>query len=454
MPRRGLIAIIVLVAVAAAACGGGSPQGAPPQGGTATATRDIAEGNPKLTSTILVRFDRAVTLASRQVPLASHFELLIPQASADDIKTVLVLVKDADFVKGSTREVTLQVDRLVPAGTKVVVQKDAFRKDATGTIEIEVESDLDVIGALLASKALAVGDPAVVDPVQAPDLKPEDRDAAAQRAALVAHLAARGTDVASTKRAIDRFDSMGAEIVQSAKARAALAALTGTFAEPAIDSLLTANNCTAKPAAQVVFQVPPDAPKLFARVTYTQDGRRVVSLNPSIEGERIEMLMPILLHEAIHCDRVGGRFEEVAATAIDSFFYVNLLAVFPELATSGTPLAREFNVDAIALINSGRKIPESLGILRSPGVTRVLPGTNAAFGSFADLVAAAYPSIDFNESPQEPLAQAYVAALAGAVGMSVASAFNLVYLDELIGRAASPELVQRAIIALNLRPES
>ena len=86
--------------------------------------------------------------------------------------------------------------------------------------------------------------------------------------------------------------------------------------------------------------MPPGSQQLFARVTYAPGGARIVSLNPSIEGERLEMLMPILLHEAIHCDQVGGRFEEIAATAIDSFFWMNLLAVFPDLALAGTPLER------------------------------------------------------------------------------------------------------------------
>jgi hypothetical protein len=215
---------------------------------------------------------------------------------------------------------------------------------------------------------------------------------------------------------------------------------------------LTAENCTNAPAVLIAFQEPPDFPTLFARVTYAQGGSRVVSLNPSIEGERIEHLMPILAHEAIHCDRRSGRFEEIAATAFDTYLYIQLLSQMPELATAATPLAVELNVDAIAMINSGLRLPESIGILRSPGVTRAVPGTNDGSPSFADLVAAAYENIFFNESPDEPLAQAYVADIAAESGLPEASAFDLVYLDELLARSVTAEVLTGAIGALGLGP--
>jgi len=143
--------------------------------------------------------------------------------------------------------------------------------------------------------------------------------------------------------------------------------------------------------------------------------------------------MPILAHEAIHCDNVDGRFEEIAATAIDTFLFMQLLAVSPDLASAATLLSREASIDAIALINSGRRLPESIGVLRSVGVTKVLPASGSTAPAFAEFVAAAYAQIDYNDSPDEPLAQAYVQTLAKQAGLPVASAFNLKYLDELLG---------------------
>lgn len=452
--RRAVMGIAASMLIAiATACGGDGTKTISPQGGSATATRDMQLGVPLLTSTITVRFDRPVELATDRVPLASYFELDLPYATVDSVKSERVQVQSAEFTAGSTREVTLKIARLVPAGATLFVRKEGFERDLEGSLELEVKSDLDVIGVLFASEALGVADPVIVDSGAVPLATDADRDTAAQREALVKHMTDRGTEAETQQRALATYDAMSTTIVPSPKARAALSALTGTFAEDAITSLLTAENCTGKPAASILFQVPPGAQQLFARVTYARDGSRIVSLNPTLEGERIEALMPILLHEAIHCDQAGGRFEEVAATAIDTYMWINLIATFPELSRSMTPLTKELNVDAIAMINSGRKIPESVGILKSPGVEQAVPGTNAPHTNFADMVAAAYPGIDYNESPDEPLAQAYIAQLAPVADMQVGPAFNLVYLDELLSRIAPPELVQLAAIALDLAPE-
>jgi hypothetical protein len=217
---------------------------------------------------------------------------------------------------------------------------------------------------------------------------------------------------------------------------------------------LTDANCTGQAAALIAFQEPPDAPGLLARVTYDDAGRRIVSINPSVAGERIEHLMPLLAHEAIHCDREDGLVEEIAATAFDSFLYLQLLAVQPELAIAGTPLCQNMNIDAIALINSGRRLPESIGVLQSAGVRQAFPGTDSEAVAFADYVAAAYSTIDEVESPPEALAEAYAAILAGAYGMAPGSAFDLAYLDELLGRAMDIRVLAAVIGALRLGPGS
>ncbi len=446
--------VVVLVSLAIGACGGDKKSAPAPSGGVANATRDTVNGVPGITSTIVVRFNRPLELVSDDVPLASHFELDVPRLTGADIKTDRVLVKSASLSEDDSRTVTLKVERLVPAGSTIRVPKDAFERDANGTIEISVDADIDVLGALLSGKALAVGDPNIIAGGDPPAVTEEDRDPAVQRTKLAEYTAKRGGDEAAVAATLARFDGIPVTIIESPKMRAALASLTGTFAEPAIDSLITANNCTNKPAAKVLFQVPPEFPTLFARVTYATDGARVISVNPVVEGEPFQMLMPLLLHEAIHCDRVGGRYEEVAATAIDTLFYIYMLFVEPELALRLTPLAREYNVDAIAMINSGRIFPESVGILKSPGVTRALPSTTAEFSSFGDLVVASYSSIDYNDSPTEPVAQAYITVLAEVAEMDVGSAFDLLYLDELLGRAMAIEALTGAMTALRLVPES
>src|SRR5690606_40610415 len=70
-------------------------------------------------------------------------------------------------------------------------------------------------------------------------------------------------------------------------------------------------------------------------------------------------------------------------TLFRSFFYIMLIAAEPELARAGTTLSRNFNVDALALMNSGQLLPESVGVLPSEGVASVFPGIENAPSSFA-----------------------------------------------------------------------
>ncbi len=450
--RTGLIALFVTILLGPlAACGGGGSPGPLPGVQEARAERDVADGAATLRSTITVRFDRDFKVDDGRVPFASRFELSIPDPLGGS-KASRVLVDRADRSEQNPRLVTLRVNRLVPAGAELRIARAAFQDSAEGTITAEVVSDLTPAMMILASTALTFTSADFIASGAPTDVRPEDRDVAVQRAALSAHLDKRGADASQKRDILARFDRIPEATVPSPKARAALAALTATFAEPAIDYLLTADNCTGKPASLIAFQPPPDSPKLLARSTRARDGRRVISLNPAIEGERMELLMPLLAHEAIHCDTADGRFEEVAATALDTFFYLNLLSLQPELAKTGTLLARELNLDALALINSGRRFPESAGVLKSAGVGAALPNTNSTAPSFADFIVAAYPSIDLNESPEEPLARIYTDRLAKGVGMASGPSFNLRYLDELLGRATDPRVLAAVIAILELAP--
>ena len=447
--RAACLVLVLLSLVPAVACsGGGSVSGAIPGVAEARAQRDEVDGAPQLTSTVSVRFDRTPTFAPRHVPFASLFELAIPGVAGGPDQRVLV--REAEQAQDNPRLVALSVDVVVPQGTTLKIARKAFQEGAEGDIAVEVKSDISPAAAILASTSLEITSAGLIDKGTSPPVTADDRDPAAMRLALDRHLQARGSSAEVRAAALARYDTMPTSIVSSPKARAALAALTGTFAEPAIDALVTDKNCTGKPAALVAFQPPPEAPELFARVTFTKDGSRVVSLSPAIEGEPIERLMPILAHEAIHCDAKAGRFEEIAATAFDTFLFLQIVAAEPDLARGGSPLARDLNVDAVALINSGRKVPESVGVLQSPGVRQALPGTTSPVTSFAELVANAYGGLDTNESPEEPLAQRYAATLAGIAGMEPGAVFDLQYLDELLGRAMDGRVLLAAIGALGL----
>lgn len=413
------------------------------------AERDVAEGKAKLTSTVRVTLDRDFEVADTNLPLASLFEFKIPNVDGGESR---VLVNTAELGQTNARLITLHTSTLIPDGSTLMIQRKAFQRKASGTINVEVRADLDAPLLVLATRAFVpTADGFFDDPETAP-VSDADRDPAAMRTVLEEHLRQRGSNDASATRALAVYDSIPADIVPSPKLRAALAGLTGTFAQGAIDSFLTNENCTGQPARTIAFQPPPGNENLVARVTYHASGARVVSVNPFAEGERIEHLMPILAHEAIHCDKDDGLVEEVAATAFDGFLYLQLVAADPELANSRARVARELNIDAVAMINSGQRYPESFGVLKSPGVETVLPLTSITAASFADLVVASYPQITQTGSAPEPVAQAYADMLAEASGFKRGDPFDIRYLDELISRATDGGVLAAAIIAFELTP--
>ena len=443
--------VAVIFTVILAACGGSSEQVAP-RISSAQATRDFeAEGAPGLTSTVRVRFNVAVDPPGSELPLTSYFELRVSDP-LEEAPEERVFVQAAEVVDGNTRTVDLHIASLIPDGAEVRVARSLFKKGDTGEITASVESDLTPFQSLLASGPLLLSDVSIIDPGEFREPASNDDDAAAARADLVRHLDTRGTVNEARDLALARFDSMPADVIPSPRLRAALAGLTGTFADPAVENLLTGNNCTGRPIALMAFQDPPDLPDLFARVTHEEDGDRVISISPRLAGEPIELLMPIIAHEAVHCDEEGSIVEEITATAFDTLLYLQLLTAVPEIARWGSPLSKELNVDAIAMINSGRSLPESLGILPSPGTQQIVPGSSSPVASFAELIANAYAG-NPDTSPSEPLAVAYAGILASFVGYEGNDPFDLVYLDSLLARVLSPDVLVAAIVVLGLQPE-
>jgi hypothetical protein len=355
-------------------------------------------------------------------------------------------------LENNPRVVELVVDGLLPEGTTLEVEERVLRSGTTRRLTADIESDLSALQALLATRPLAITRPELVERVSTPPASAADRDPEAVRATLDAHLNARQLGPDQKSAVMARYDAISPAIVTSPKLRAALAGLTGTFAGPAIDDLLTAQNCTGQPAALIAFQPPPDYPDLAARGTRDPAGRRVVSINPNLEGERIELLMALIAHEAIHCDLEDGRFEEIAANALETFLFMGFLVADPSIIEPVTTLGREYVIATVAMVNSGFAVPESIGILPSPGVAQALPGTNAPFASYADYVAASYDEITHNESPEERLARSYILPLAQLAGMAAGNAFDLRYLDALLGRSLPPEALLFLVQLLELEP--
>ena len=443
----GLVALALLLT---AACGGDSEPPPPPLYLTeAIAERLYEDDLPQARSLVRVRFDGPVEPVT---PRAIHtaFRLSPPEGSpltghplTDlDIETVTII---------SSRVVELAVNGLIVHGSTLHVAGGALA-GAGEEISIPVESQFTELGVVLAGGVLVFGDLSLVEPLAEETPTEADRDPFRIRNALQVHLDERQASERVQVVALALYDGIDPAVVPSAKVRAALAALAGTFADAAVRSLLGVDNCTGEPAAFIGFQEPPGDPELAARVTYAEDGRRILSIRPDLEAAPFELLMPLIAHEAIHCDRLDSLEEEIVASAVDIYLYIHLLISQPELARDDSPLARNFNIEALAMLNSGRAVPESLGVLASPHGREALPESGTTHLSFAELIAASYEDDVDASAPVEPVAQQYLDALAEAVEAPFGSALDLAYVDLLLGRATTFEAISNLLDLFDLVP--
>jgi hypothetical protein len=448
----GLAAVFGLVAFAAA-CGGSEAAAPPPRILEATAERVVVDGAATLSSIVTIRFNRPVSLSDatgRGLPPAS----IDPPAAVDTGFSVPeIAVVSLEESSTSSRLLTVTTVGLVPDGARVRIAASALVNGGDVAHELAIESDLSPIEAILGSTSVAFATPDIFDPPEPALPTTADRDNDVIRAQLVEHLSLRialGSEV--TQDVLDAYDSIPRDIVPHPKIRAALAAMVGTFAQPAVTSFLTSENCTGSPAASIDFRVPPSSPTLLAEMTRDAAGRRVVSLNPIVETDRFEHLMPLLAHEAIHCDKSNSIEEEIASAAFDTYLYMVLIALDPSLAKANTALARNLNIDALAMANSGRLVPESVGVLQSVGVERAVPDGTSTARSFAEHVGSAYDSLGFESQAPERTASEYVLRLLPLTDMPAGQAFELEYLDALLGNALPDAVMFEAIIALGLVP--
>ena len=448
--HRVLAGVLVALALAfAASCGGGEPPPAPVRALEATAERVYQDELPLASSVVRVRFNRAVEPTKLRA-LNAAFRLTLPEGSPLTGHSLEEMpVEGVEVI--SSRVVELSVGALIVSGSILHVSTEAL-SGPDDEVTVVVTSEFTELGVVLAGGVLAFGDLSLVEqrPPEAPVAA--DRDPVLVRAALEEHLDEREASAAVRETALFLYDGMDAEVIPSPKIRAALAALAGTFADAAVRSLLGPDNCTGQPASFIGFQEPPGDLDLVARITYDDEGGRVLSIRPDLEAAPFELLMPLLAHEAIHCDRADSLTEEIVASAIDVFLYIHLLISQPELARDTSPLARNFNIEALAMLNSGRAVPESLGILPSPHGREVLPESGVGYESFVDAIAAAYEDDVDATAPVEPVAQQYLDALAQAVGVPLGSAIDLNYVDLLLGRATTFEAISNLLELFDLAP--
>jgi hypothetical protein len=249
------------------------------------------------------------------------------------------------------------------------------------------------------------------------------------------------------------FDNATAKSkVPSPSLRAALASLRGTFADAAVDYVLSGT-----PAVNSVVFVAPSqgcgsqSPAWIGCSFIASLGQ--IQFNSRYQFENPFLLSHILAHEVLHSDGTVADYEEATAYALDARMYIEQLARHPSLATLGTELARRSNSNAVALLNSGAG--SRLGLYATNGSRQIFPGSTAdkTTSWFAD-----FASSNTTSTPGGPVLAPYLTAThtAGAPTCSPAT-FDKALIDCLDANAnlglSADELVAAArALKLNVAP--
>ncbi|MFL1596244.1 hypothetical protein NQ854_25470 [Rhodococcus ruber] len=196
-------------------------------------------------------------------------------------------------------------------------------------------------------------------------------------AQLVDTLTRRCPDRVAEGVALFTTDRQLREDIPDLNLRAGAAALLCTFGEPAVEALHSGSlfervRFGTTPNPNAIAQVLPAAPG---------DSLPTIVFNERYRFEDFRALSSVLFHETLHQDSQLDAKEELIATAVQVLVYGQHVLANPEVATSGTELARRLNTGLMARINSGPG--ERLGLFTANGPS-VLPGAVAPLPSFAD----------------------------------------------------------------------
>lgn len=149
------------------------------------------------------------------------------------------------------------------------------------------------------------------------------------------------------------------QIVPDPRLRAVLASLLGTAGEPSIDGTLDGTY-------DIVRFGTPTNPYHIAEVVYFSDNTVQIIFDDKYQFEDFKLLTSVMAHEPLHRDPTVSNKEELINGAIDTLVHGQVLLENPELATSGTELARILNTSVMAGINS-RDTQGDLRLLTSTG---------------------------------------------------------------------------------------
>ena len=191
-------------------------------------------------------------------------------------------------------------------------------------------------------------------------------------------------DPARRSAALAVFDDPAArEKIPSPSLRAALATLSGTLAERAIDYVLREQTPEGKPkvtAVEFVDESQLSSANVIAQVQVSSaSGQAHIRFNSRYRAESPFLLTRVMAHEALHQDASVDGYEEAIAHGLDVLVYLGQIARHPELASAGTALARWNNTRALMRLNSG--LGSELGLYDSNGGAAIAPGSPTFAGT-------------------------------------------------------------------------
>lgn len=383
-----------------------------------------ANGNPLNESRVTVRFTENITLES-----TSDFRMYgysintASKSGAAQQKTTINILSVTPGPDGN--KLIFVTDRRVRKGAHLAIYTGGVHNTSDNTDigdqNVQLPAGLNKERFTLACRAFAPTNLNYFDPALFPGAgaltttptEPSTNTVTTQLTNYLNAEVAAGTITSAqmtSALAVYNSSTVAAEI-PAPNLRAALASLTGTVADSAIDQYTTGDNVTGKPFTVVDFSTEVSTSAIIAETKGNPTTKRLRTLfKTQYEGESFLTLAPFLAHEMVHQDFVGagpdlqdGIDEEEFAVTVETMVWAQELLVSPTAAANHTSLSSHLNADLLAMLNSGDALFPRVGVLTAPILSgNALPKSSPTDGqgnytSFDDFIRRDYAARGIND---------------------------------------------------------
>lgn len=219
-----------------------------------------------------------------------------------------------------------------------------------------------------------------------------------------------GDDQTALKEALDEFnDAQLKELIPDARLRASVSSLKGTPGEKTLDLI--------KGGAYRSIRFEELASGIVAATKPDPEGKKKPELlfNKRYQHEDFRLLTPSFVHDPLHSsDNIASGREERISHALDTLMYGKLIQEDPELAASGTELARKENTKYLARLNS-RDSSGNLRLFTAQGNVYPEGKSLSNFAAAFTSTAADTPNATIaDSSPGNELLKNFLSTMAGA----------------------------------------